>query len=1354
MKMKRILYILSALLVLNSCLQEFDTPRIDMPATDGTEVNGEFITVKFDVSFAEEAVGGTKAMANDPSISSLRIAVFDQYNMLETCVEATSLGPVEGSGSTYPDRNLTTWKYQATFPKSTEKRYLHFLANVSDELVFGSEDELIGKLTTSGDQDAYWQRTIAENGINVDEDGKLIEEARAALTDVALVRNFAKITVTTSANSNFTLKYACLMNRPTSGTVAPYNSSVGAFIEEYQTRTVSELIAAKYDAWMPANCAMDATRPGSLPGDTTGWKAVENGAATEFTYERETPTKNACFVLVYGTYAGVDYYYKIDLIDKDGQYFPILRNFNYTVNILSVNAEGRSTVDDAINMQGSGSISVDVDAKNLVNISDGVSRLSVSFTEISVVSGEPFEFKYKFVPDFQNAPNTYDNKIVAEGEEIKNETGRRLSLVKDAPGAGGDVFDFELNNSQTADSEGYYTIMIEPVDPGNGIKSQKMTLTGMAVDGTTISRDITVIVREKQPLKLFCDEPVIRKISGTEFDVVLQLPGGLTEMMFPLEVKIEAGNLTITPVAGEDLPVGSGKSIALADPENDQETTVDKTAFYFTRTITWDEYYDSYVNESGVALALEADGTKHFRCHFKSNTAVSATTIWAANKYFYTGSAELGNYDPYTFKNFKFAKGSSFVPDEEATFTFDFDSEEAYKSLTDNNLPVTVTLVGLEPAPGSSLKPVKASTTIINGYEYEYTPTGETGNTLVLTSTNENGPYNVYLDAYHFEQAKGVGGRKFTINKDALTFTSANGGPFYKGTKNDTGKSVYVRNDENDADMTSAPSTSVSRTGKSNSYTYKNGQNIECVAYGDYIYFLYEYNSKVYVGKLDVSSYTDESNTIKSGTVTFELRKTQRQISVADKTMKAGESYTPTIAYTPSSATGGTVSYSSSKPDVVAVSGTTLTAKSVGTATITATVASSGDYAETTCTFKVTVEKGDATVSPKQSSVEVGVSKDVTIEFTYTAGYTGNFEVLTSDEHRVSISEVKAQNGSGTVKLHGVAASSGVTISIKAVGNASYNASNTAEVNVKVVKLDPKLSAKLAADSMKPGATQKITVTKESDATATFKSSNESVATVDANGNVTALAIGTATITVSVVENDAYLAGSTTVSLTVKNKKTVSIAAKSLTFKNNTGSNIFGEDYSTDVSKLKVYVCTSPDYSTTESVGNTTIARTSTSYYYYWYTYSFQNAGAMTLEVDPDVSTLYFMVKDSNGRTYSASVGVDDAGNLSSTTLTFARSGKTLSSLTISSDKDKVKYGETAKMTAKAKYSDGTEEDVTTSCTWSITYNSSYATISSSGVVTGTRNSGTTSKEVTVSASYTYDGDTMTGTKTIKSSKN
>lgn len=1352
MKMKRILYILSGLLLLTSCLQEINTPRIDMPATDGTSVDGEFITVNFDVSFAEEAAGRTKAMADDPSISSLRIAVFDQYNMLETCVEATSLGPVEGTGSTYPDRNLTTWKYQATFPKSTERRYLHFLANVSDELVFGSEDELIGKLTTSGDQDAYWQRTVAENGINVDEEGKLIEEARAALTNVALVRNFAKITVTTSSSSNFILKYACLMNRPTSGTVAPYNSGVGAFIDEYQTKTVSELRAAKYDAWMPANCTMDETRPGTLPGDTAGWQAAVDGAATEFTYERETPTRNACFVLVYGTYSGQDYYYKIDLIDKEGQYFPILRNFNYTVNILSVNAEGRKTVDDAINMQGSGSISVDVDAKNLVNISDGVSRMSVSFTEISVVSGEPFEFRYKFVPDFQNAPNTYDNNIVAEGETIQNETGKRLSLVKDAPGAGGDVFDFTINNSQTADSDGYYTIMIEPVDPGNGIKSQKMTLTGMAVDGTTISRDITVIVREKQPLKLFCDEATIRKISGTEFDVVLQLPGGLTEMMFPLEIEIEAGNLTIAPVAGENLPVGSGKSIALADPENDPETTVDKTAFHFTRTITWEEYYD-YVNESGIAHALEADGTKHFRCHFKSNTAVSATTIWAANKYFYTGSAELGNYDPHIFENLKFAKGSSFVPDEEAIFTFDFDSEEAFKSLSDNDMPVTVTLVGLEPAPGSSLKPIKASTAITNGYEYEYTPTGVTSNTIVLTSTSATGPYNVYLDAYHFEQAKGVGGKKFTINKGALTFTSASGGPFYKSTKNDTNKNVYVRTDENDADMTSSPATSVAREssyGYYTTYSYRNGQAItDVVAFGDYLYFLYEYNSKVYVGRLDISSYTGDTNAITSGTVTFELRKTQRQISVEDKTLKAGESYTPTIAYTPSGAAGGTVSYTSSKPDVVAVSGTTLTAKSVGTATITATVAGNDSYAEASCTFKVTVNKGDAAVTPKETNVEIGVSKDLTLSFTYTAGYTGNFEVISADEHRVSVSEVKAQNGSGTVKLHGVASTSGVKISIKAIGNANYNASNTAEVNVKVVKLDPKLSAKLASDSMKPGSTQKITVTKESDATASFKSSNESVATVDANGNVKALAIGTATITVAVVENDTYLAGSTTVSLTVKNKKTVSIAAGSLTFTNDTDSSLFGEDYDTDVSKLKVYVSATPAYDTSESLGSTTVNQ-DRAWYYYKYLYSFENAGAMTLEVDPDVSTLYFMVQDGNGRTYYASVGVDDAGNLASTTLTFTRFGKYLTDLSISGE-GSVKYGETIQLKATATFSDGSSLDVTNECEWTSSQ-PTRATVSDRGVVTGKRDK-KDAKTTTITAKYTYDGDTLSATKYIYCSK-
>lgn len=1345
--MKRILYILSGLFLLSSCLQELDAPRIDNRGFDGTVVNDGLVTINFDVNFAEEAAGLTKAMANEPTITSLYVAVFDQSHMLETCAEAKSLGPVsEPVEDTYPNVNITRWKYQVTLPESFSTRYLHFLANFDGNLAFGSEDEIIGKLTTSGTQDAYWQRTVAPDGINVDEEGKLISTARDAMNEVALVRNFAKITVTSSADSNFNLKYAYLMNRPTSGTYAPYNSETGSFIEGYQGQTVAELRAAKYDAWMPAGLSLDASRPGELTaGIETGWKKAESGAAVEFTYERETPSKNACFLLVYGTYNNKDYYYKIDLVDKDGKYFPILRNFNYAVNIKSIAAEGRTNVDDAINMQGSGSISTDIDAKELVNISDGVSRLSVSFTEISVVSGVPFEFKYKFVPDFQNAPNTYDNKIV---ETIENETGKRLSLVKETR-EGGDVFDFTINNNQTADSDGYYTVIIDPVEPGATIQSQKMTLTGMAKDGTTISREITIVVREKQQLRLFCDEDNIPKETGTEFDVVLQLPGGLTEMMFPLEIKIEAGNLTITPVAGENLPVGSGKSIVLADPANDKETTVNKTAFNFTRTVTWEEYYDNYVNAQGVAHALEEDGTKHFRCHFKSNTAVSASTIWAANKYFYTGWTELGNYDPYKFSNLKFNSGSSFVPGEEASFNFDFATEAGYQSLRSGNKPVTVTLVGFEPIPESEvLTPIGLSATIAGGYEYEYIPTGQTGNTLVITASGNTGPYDIYLDAYHFDQAKGSR-TPYVINAGALTFTSDNGGPFYKGTNNTTGKSVYVRSDMFDTDMTSSPNTSVTKGGYNNNYNYKNTDQVECYTNDGTLYFLYDYNGTVYVGTLDVSGNT--SGIITSGTVKFEARKDPRQISVPDKTMKAGESYTPTITYDPSGATGGNVTYTSSAPGIVAVSGTTLTAKAAGTATITATVAASGNYEAASCTFKVTVGKGDLTITPKTNPVEIGVTKDGTVTFTYSNGYNGGFVITSADDNICSISNVTFSNGNGSFKVNGKKATDGIKLTIKGNGDANYNAAQ-AEVTARIVKLEP--NVKVGDIRLKTGATKQLSVTRDTDATPTYTSSNTSVATVDANGNVTAVAVGTATITVSTAENNTYKAGSATCTVTVVNKKTVTIAQNALTFTNNTTGNLFGNRYDTSVSSVKVYVnAAKAEYETTSIyTGVKVSSEWKGGYVTGHYEYSFSNNDAMSFEVDPDVSTLYFVVRDGNGRTYLASVGVDDDGKLASNTLTFARAGKTLSKLTVTSENGStsVKYNQTLKLIATATYSDGTTEIVTSDCTWS-SDNTNRATVNA-GVVTGTRNNNS-AKDVNITATYKFEGDEVSGSIMLSSSK-
>ena len=91
-----------------------------------------------------------------------------------------------------------------------------------------------------------------------------------------------------------------------------------------------------------------------------------------------------------------------------------------------------------------------------------------------------------------------------------------------------------------------------------------------------------------------------------------------------------------------------------------------------------------------------------------------------------------------------------------------------------------------------------------------------------------------------------------------------------------------------------------------------------------------------------------------------------------------------------------------------------------------------------------------------------------------------------------------------------------------------------------------------------------------------------------------------------------------------------------------------------------------------------------------------------------------------------------------------ATSSKTLSSISISGSSS-VTSGNTSTYACTASYSDGSSSSVTP--TWSIYSGGSYASISSSGVLTA--KSVTSSQSVTIQASYTSGGVTKTATKTV-----
>ena len=267
--MKKIFYTLTAAaLCLTACQKEIDQNK-SVSVTDYPE--GATVEALFTVSipYSDGPLELTRAseMAQIPEIENLYIAIFgDNGGMLQQLVPAFPTG----EGSLYnPTTGESGYNYQiqytAELPLSDEERNLHFIGNCPQDVLqnvdFLYEKEFMDKLSTSGGNAAYWQKVVLSDGIQANlVDGKFVltPACAAKLTPIALVRNYAKLIVTTTSD-DFEIESYALVNVPLQGTIAPYSAdfgfattymSIGDYCDGTKTGFVGDLMNSGYTGYM------------------------------------------------------------------------------------------------------------------------------------------------------------------------------------------------------------------------------------------------------------------------------------------------------------------------------------------------------------------------------------------------------------------------------------------------------------------------------------------------------------------------------------------------------------------------------------------------------------------------------------------------------------------------------------------------------------------------------------------------------------------------------------------------------------------------------------------------------------------------------------------------------------------------------------------------------------------------------------------------------------------------------------------------------------------------------------------------------------------------------------------------
>jgi len=784
--MKKIYCILLSTILAASCTEQL-VPEGNL-ADDET---GEKTTLYFNPVIACET-SQTKAMADNPEIHSIHVAVFDGqgYKLSEY---------VEASPCSYADENGTAFSYSVDLKVTTGRRILHFIANGPQSLPYGKETEVIGSLYTSIDADginefdtAYWQRVELLEGVpetpvagspDYAEKKAAYDRVRNTLNNVVLIRNYSKVTLKKNESlTDFTIYGFWILNYPNQGTIAPYNRNTKEFMSGYETFPDVESVESN-----ASGCgnyqgfALATTQFLSEPFDNAHFHAATANVATGYVYEREKALDSPMYLIVKAKLASSDNasgfdYYKVAMQDAEGDFYAMLRNFNYLVKIQSVARKGANTPDEALHGAPTGDISLNVEFEELSNISDGDARLTISETVIVLAAetGNSItynDFWYKYEPDIVNHDGTVYNGTTETQEYPFVEIDDDYEI-----GASGAVFQsFTVDDTDTGGQRyiHYTTVPVSPIR-----RSQSILITGKQWNGTayeTISRKVTFQLRETLDLDVSCGPNTDANGYGNvavskdhKVTVNLAIEADLPSQMFPLVFDIEAQNLTISPdnayASQQELPVTSGYSKITG------RGTI--PSYWYEKTITWEEY----------SATPSVNAVKTIPCYFVTNTASSATPIYVTPRsvYFSQKATQLYNHTLSEFTGFSANRTTLTIGDP-----------------TNGTATVSYTLSGSLPEDGkvyvhmSKLEPVNTGamtyvrTEDVGGTSYEVYEMDVNSLSCSLDVRGfDAGTGKLYLSAYKYADSSIL---QFTIRQNGILI-------YYDALKDNSSAQDFVTN--------------------------------------------------------------------------------------------------------------------------------------------------------------------------------------------------------------------------------------------------------------------------------------------------------------------------------------------------------------------------------------------------------------------------------------------------------------------------------------------------------------------------------------------------------------------------------
>ena len=442
----------------------------------------------------------TKAVDPDGAgVQQMTVFCFDQNSFFITTVTAT-LTQDAGNPSLSGKFSVAVPDHSVTLQLVGNQNLTYFK---EDNYRGMSEVDVMAALESSPGRMIYWARETVEN----------IKTHTTAANAIKLLRNQAKITLNIADDVNFEEQGWVVVNSNSFGTVAPYSPEHGGF--------VAPTLDAPFIT-LPDNKAK--------LGDYLDVRTN----AEEYIFETENSDADPIDFIVKGSQnGGESLYYRVSLIDENGDNVLIMRNHHYVVNIVGDLYYGQKTFAEALEAPATNNVWVSV-SDNIAEVMDSEYRLAVD--ETAVVIGES-EFK---------DPNTYYLYYTLESL-----TGETLTAPNVYWMDGNNV---ALNNFihdfDPATGRGTLVVTLNQMD---GLQHREGTLF---IKKGRLSRKIKVVTVKEQTFEpAWITTNVYGVGTGENITMMFTIPDDCPQELFPMEVLISVNALDIRNESGMSLPV-------------------------------------------------------------------------------------------------------------------------------------------------------------------------------------------------------------------------------------------------------------------------------------------------------------------------------------------------------------------------------------------------------------------------------------------------------------------------------------------------------------------------------------------------------------------------------------------------------------------------------------------------------------------------------------------------------------------------------------------------------------------------------------------------------------------------------